>query len=72
MATAGSGDVLAGILTGLLGYLPLTPEAVAAGATLAGIAGEIAEGRGTDITMIASDTVAALPDAVRRVRAEGQ
>ena len=39
---------------------------------IAGIAGEIAEGRGTDITMIASDTVAALPDAVRRVRAEGQ
>lgn len=72
MATAGSGDVLSGILTGLLGYLPLTPETVAAGATLAGIAGEIAEGRGTDITMIASDTVAALPDAVRRVRAEGQ
>lgn len=68
MATAGSGDVLSGILAGLLGYLPLTPETVAAGATLAGIAGEIAEERMTDIAMIASDTVAALPEAIRRCR----
>lgn len=68
MATAGSGDVLSGILAGLLGYLPMTPETVAAGATLAGIAGEIAEGRMTDIAMVASDTVAALPDAIRRCR----
>lgn len=69
MATAGSGDVLSGVLTGLLGYLPLTPETVAAGATLAGLAGEIAEARMTDIAMVASDTVAALPDAVRLLRA---
>lgn len=68
MATAGSGDVLSGILTGMLGYLPLTPETAAAGATLAGIAGEIAEARMTDIAMIASDTVAALPHAILRIR----
>ena len=68
MATAGSGDVLSGGLAGLLGYLPPNPETVAAGATLAGIAGEIAEGRMTDIAMVASDTVAALPDAIRRCR----
>lgn len=71
MATAGSGDVLSGILTGLLGYLPMTPETVAAGATLAGVAGETAEARGADIAMIASDTVMALPDAIRRIRREG-
>ena len=46
----------------------MTLETVAAGATLAGIAGEIAEGRMTDIAMVASDTVAALPDAIRRCR----
>lgn len=69
MATGGSGDVLTGVLTGLLGYLPPTVETVAAAATLAGIAGEIAEERMTDIAMIASDTVAALPEAIRRIRA---
>lgn len=69
MATGGSGDVLTGILTGLLGYLPPTVETVAAAATLAGIAGEIAEERMTDVAMIASDTVAALPEAIRRIRA---
>ncbi len=65
MATAGSGDVLSGILTGLLGYAPLTPQTVACGAYLAGRAGELAEARTNPISMLASDTVHALPDAIR-------
>ncbi len=64
MATAGSGDVLSGILTGLLGYLPLTPLTVAGGAYLAGRAGEIAEQATNAISMVASDTVHALPSAI--------
>ena len=64
MATAGSGDVLSGILAGLLGYNDLTPLAATAGAYLAGLAGEIAEKKTNPISMLASDTVAAIPEAI--------
>lgn len=68
MATAGSGDVLSGILAALLAWSPLdTLTTVAAGAYLAGIAGEIAEARVGAVSMIASDTVAALPEAIKRL-----
>ncbi len=68
MATAGSGDVLAGVLTGMLGYLSPTPRHLAAGVFLTGRAGEIAEKTHPDITMIASDTVNALPAALSEIR----
>ncbi len=68
MATAGSGDVLAGVLTGMLGYLAPTLRHIAAGVYLTGLAGEIAEERGTDISMTASDTIAALPEAIKHIR----
>lgn len=68
MATAGSGDVLSGILSALLAWSPLDPLlTVAAGAYIAGLAGEIAETRVGSVSMIASDTVAALPEAVRQL-----
>jgi NAD(P)H-hydrate epimerase len=70
MATAGSGDVLSGILTGLLGYLPASPLTVACGAYLAGRAGELAEGTVGAISMIASDTVNALPKALSKILLE--
>lgn len=64
MATAGSGDVLAGVLAGLCGHLAPDALTVASGAYLAGMAGELAEGRGNAISMIASDTVREIADAV--------
>lgn len=65
MATAGSGDVLSGILASLLAWSPLDPLlTVAAGAYLAGLAGEIAEQKVGSVSMVASDTVASIPDAV--------
>ncbi len=64
MATAGSGDVLSGILAGLLGYLEPTPETVALGAHLAGKAGELAESRSSSVSMTAGDTALAVRDAV--------
>ena len=67
MATAGSGDVLSGVLVGLLGYLPPTALTVASGAFLAGLAGEIAERESNAFSMVASDTVAALPKAFSEV-----
>ena len=43
---------------------------VAAGAYLAGVAGELAEEKMTDIAMTARDTVEALPAAIRLLRQE--
>jgi len=67
MATAGSGDVLSGVLTGLLGYAEPTAKTVACGAYLTGLAGELAEQAGTPISMLASDTVAQLPGAIKLI-----
>lgn len=67
MATAGSGDVLSGVLAGMLGYLPPTALTVACGAFLAGLAGEIAERESNPFSMVASDTARALPKAFSRV-----
>jgi ADP-dependent NAD(P)H-hydrate dehydratase / NAD(P)H-hydrate epimerase len=66
LATAGSGDVLTGVIGGLLarGLDPM--DAAASGAYLHGLAGSIAgrdEGEGT----VASDLIAAIPRAVAEV-----
>jgi NAD(P)H-hydrate repair Nnr-like enzyme with NAD(P)H-hydrate dehydratase domain len=60
LATAGSGDVLAGLIGGLLaaGLRPL--DAASVGAYLHGLAGRIARGKGP---IAASDLLAALPRA---------
>ena len=65
MATAGSGDVLSGILAGLCGYLPPDAFTVAAGAYLADVAGELAEQKTNAVSMIASDTARELANAIR-------
>ena len=57
MATAGSGDVLSGILSGFLAYLDFNLLTVALGVLINGIAGCLAEKDNTDISMIASDTI---------------
>ncbi|MBQ8309774.1 MAG: NAD(P)H-hydrate dehydratase [Clostridia bacterium] len=64
MATAGSGDVLSGILAGLLGYSDVTALTVACGAYIAGRAGELAERNVNPISMVASDTVAHIAQTV--------
>ena len=57
MATAGSGDVLSGILSATCAYIPDTLTAVAAGAYINGKAGEAAQDRYGSVSMVASDTV---------------
>ena len=64
MATAGSGDVLSGILVGLLGASPATPLTAACGTFIAGLAGELAEQSINPISMLASDTVAHVAQAI--------
>lgn len=67
MATAGSGDVLTGIITGLLarGYQP--QEAATIGMYIHGLAGDIAAQTVGKESLIASDIIAALPQAFAQV-----
>jgi len=64
MATAGSGDVLSGILSAVCSYIPDTLSAVAAGAYINGRAGELAEKKTNPVSMIAGDTVSCICDAI--------
>ena len=65
MATAGSGDVLSGILAAVLAYNPGDLLlATAAGAYINGVAGELAQERNGQISMTASDTALAVRDAI--------
>ena len=68
MSTAGSGDVLSGILVGLLGYNEPNVKTISAGAYLAGLAGELAERENNDISMIASDTIKNISKAINLIR----
>ena len=72
MATAGSGDVLSGILVGLLGYAPPTALTVACGAYIAGLAGELAERDLNPVSMLASDTVSHIGAAVSELLNTGE
>ncbi|MCR5181333.1 MAG: NAD(P)H-hydrate dehydratase [Bacteroidaceae bacterium] len=67
MATAGSGDVLTGLLTALLaqGYLPA--EAVQLGVYLHGLAGDLAAAALCEESLIASDIISYLPAAFRKL-----
>jgi ADP-dependent NAD(P)H-hydrate dehydratase / NAD(P)H-hydrate epimerase len=68
MATAGSGDVLTGILTSLLaqGHDPL--KAALLGVYLHGLAGDLAAKSGSEQSLIASDLIDFLPSAYREMR----
>ena len=63
MATAGSGDVLTGILTGLLAQGYSTKNACILGIYLHGLAGDIAAKKISQESMIASDIIDSLGKA---------
>ena len=68
LATAGSGDVLAGAIVGLLAQGLAPFEAAMCGAYLHGLAGEIARREIGDAGAVAGDTLARLPAAIRQLR----
>jgi len=77
MATAGSGDVLTGMIAGLLGQKvklekdkPLTHivlESALAGVYLHGLCGDLAEKEKTEYGLIAGDILDAIPKALKRI-----
>ena len=69
LATAGSGDVLAGCIVGLLGQGRPPFEAAVAGAYLHGLAGELARERFWEGGVLAGDLLPLLPLALKEVAA---
>jgi hydroxyethylthiazole kinase-like uncharacterized protein yjeF len=67
MATAGSGDVLTGILASLMAQGLSPQNAAALGVYLHGVSGEFAAGQLTSYCMLASDIINYLPDAFRPI-----
>ncbi len=71
MATAGSGDVLSGIITSLLGQHPdKVLEMACLGAYINGLSGEIAQAENGAISMIASDTAKNVAKAINEILKE--
>jgi hydroxyethylthiazole kinase-like uncharacterized protein yjeF len=69
MSTAGSGDVLTGVIAGLLGQGLCPREAAIAGVYLHGMAGDMAAERLGQHGMIAGDITEQLPFAINRILA---
>lgn len=67
MATAGAGDVLTGIIVGLMARSYSRAEAVVVGMYLHGLAGDIAAERVGQESLVATDIICALPEAFRRL-----
>ena len=65
MATAGSGDVLCGMITGLIAQGLKPHQAAFAGVFLHGRAGDLAAQARGQRGMVAGDLLAALPDVLR-------
>ena len=68
MATAGSGDVLTGILLALLAQGYSQEEACKLGVYIHGTAGDIAAERFSDIGMTSGDIIASLPEAWKKLQ----
>ncbi len=69
LATAGSGDVLAGAIVGLLAQGLAPFEAAVCGAFLHGLAGEFAREAIGETGVVAGDLVEQLPNAIQALRA---
>jgi len=68
MAKGGTGDILTGMVSGLTGQFPDdTDRAIAAAVYLHSLAGEIAARHQTEQTVIATDLLQYLPEAVRGI-----
>jgi ADP-dependent NAD(P)H-hydrate dehydratase / NAD(P)H-hydrate epimerase len=71
MATGGSGDVLTGLLTALLGQGYPPKDAALLGVYLHGLAGDLARADLGEEALVASDIIDYLPDAWQHIRGDG-
>jgi NAD(P)H-hydrate epimerase len=70
MATAGSGDILTGLILGMLSQFPeKVVESVCAAVYLHGLAGDVARDALGEQSVIATDLIRYLPEAIRRAKA---
>ena len=67
MATAGSGDVLTGLIAGLVSQGLNAPSATAAGAFIHGMAGDLYAEAHHEVPLIASDLLNNIPKAIKRI-----
>ena len=67
MAVAGSGDVLSGMIGSFMAQGLSTAEAAVAGAYLHGLAGDIAKEDLTEFSLMPSDIIEYIPDAIKSV-----
>ncbi|MFV0266328.1 MAG: NAD(P)H-hydrate dehydratase [Draconibacterium sp.] len=67
MATAGSGDVLTGVILGLLAQGMSPEEAALTGVFLHGLAGDVAAKKRTEFSLIAGDLVEEMGEAFRKI-----
>jgi NAD(P)H-hydrate epimerase len=70
MATGGMGDILTGLLAGMLAQTTHSLTAVLAGVYLHSLAADVACEKTGEHSLIATDLLSALPEAFRRVRQE--
>jgi len=68
LASAGTGDVLSGVIAGLLAQGLTLEDAAACGVYLHGQAGELVRNRLGDTGVIASDLLPELPLAVKKLK----
>lgn len=68
MATAGSGDVLTGMLLGLSGQYPDAAHVAILGTYLHGLAGDMAASEKTEEAMVAGDIIDYLPNAFKSIK----
>jgi NAD(P)H-hydrate epimerase len=69
MATGGTGDILTGMVSGLVAQNPdRVSDAVIAAVYLHGLAGDVARETMGEHSLIATDLLTSLPEAFRRTR----
>ena len=67
MATAGSGDVLTGIIAGLIAQGQKVRQAVIAGTYLHGLAGDLFVEKSPEASLIAGDLLNGIPESLNRI-----
>ncbi|MBA7641445.1 Bifunctional NAD(P)H-hydrate repair enzyme Nnr [subsurface metagenome] len=69
LASAGTGDVLSGVIAGLLAQGLNLFDAAASGVYIHGMAGEVVKARLGDAGMVASDLLPELPQVIKQLKA---